>query len=384
MMGSSHCPGLLPNRLQQLPALLLALCFWPPAGLLAENLPNWDRTAALQAAALQANPQQLSGWMQQIDAGQADQVLAELRNSSQAGSPAFEQQLFLLAQSMAEAPLDNGSSRLLSWLQDYSPEVRVAHEESAAFGVPLFPVAAAAQGSIAERQRRAAELQTASLIVNPRHWIDAYSAASPVERQGLERGLSAASAENQQAIAEVLAKTLANEPALARPAGIIAGNLSNTELFLSAFRHSRGADSVQLLREAGWRLGADERSRLFHVIAGDLATTSSASQSDPVSGRNKTPTATQKAAQKTALAISILAPGLQGDSGVGERLLQLLDDPQLGAAAALALAGHPDVAVQAGLQQKLRGSGLAAQRAALALGEVPANALQTRSRSEQE
>ncbi|HET6564666.1 MAG TPA: hypothetical protein VFG52_04570 [Xanthomonadales bacterium] len=322
------------------------------AGALAGDKPNWEKASALQAAA-QANSQlQVQSWQQQIDAGQAAAVLVELQQSSGSGSPGFEAQLYGLAQTMAEAPLDATSDRLLAWLENYSPAVLVAHEESASHGVPLFPVAAAAKGSRLERQRRTAQLRADALVADPQRWIAHFLAASPVEQQGLQQGLRKANPATLAPLARMLPGELAGHAELAMPTGIVASILADTALFTSALQHSQGADTVQILREANWRLDMAQRIQLFHTV---LAL--------PQPGHR-------------ALGVSMLAPGLHSNPAVSTQLLEMLDDEDLGAAAALALAGHPDSQVQASLRQKLQEGGRGAQRASLAQGlplGLPAN-----------
>jgi hypothetical protein len=261
----------------------------PASALDAQGLPqpNWDAAAALEAAdqaSRDAEPaDHLSLWLQEAETGRADQLLIRLQQSTRTGQPAFEAQLQRLAIHLAEAPLDAAVDELLRWLMHYPSAVLVPHEENARYGVALFPVAASAQGSLAERERR-------------------------------RTGQSSASALE-----------------------------ADVRVFLDAYRNSQGADTVQLLREAGWRLDAAQRGELFENVMA------------------------LPASEKTALVISMLAPELQANPAVSGRLLNLLDDPELGAAAALALAGHPDPKVQVQLQEILRSGGVKAQRAALAL-----------------
>lgn len=340
--------------------LVLLLCLSPDAHLLADTVPNWDRAVALQAAAVEEGQQQVDAWLQQIDAGQAIEVLDALQHSAATGTPAFEAQLHALALSMAEAAPNAANEQLLGWLENYSPEVLVAHEESSSYGVPLFPVNAAAKGARHEWQRRMAEQQAGQLLADPLRWIEAYLAASPAGKQGLEQALGAANPDDLAALAEALQSRVVAKPELAMPAGIAAGNLADHSLFLTALQHSQGAATVQILRQANWRLDASQRSQLFNGL---LALPESASAADEDS-------------DKAALGISLLAPGLYSNPAVSNRLLELLDDQQLGAAAALALAGHPDSRVQASLLKKLQGGGLAAQRAALALDQPPPDSLE--------
>jgi hypothetical protein len=129
-------------------------------------------------------------------------------------------------------------------------------------------------------------------------------------------------------------------------AQLTADSPTDAKQFLAAYESSEGAGSLHLLREAAWQLDAAQRTEL---LQGALAL--------PDRG-------------KAGLAISMLAPDLHARPEVSQQLLQLLGDPELGSVAALVLAGHPDPAVQAHLQKLSRGSGLQAQRAALALALV--------------
>lgn len=328
--------------------LLITACFVrvaaaaDPAGL---PQANWNRTAALQAASIPQHQHELQNWLQMIDAGNADSLLIKLQRSRQTGYPAFEAQLFELALNLAEeAPQDAAIDALLLWLADFPSAVLVAHEDHADYGVPLYPVAAAAKGSLTERQRRKAQ-KLANQLLNgsPERWIQHYLSATLVEQQGFNHSLRAASAEAALPLAVTLQLQLTQHPELAGPVGELASLLADPQLFLAAYQSSQGATSVSLLREANWRLDAAQRSQL---LAGTIALES---------------------ADKSALAISLLAPGLHRNPGVSEKLLQLLDDPKLGAAAALALAGHPDQQVQARLQELLQAGGLKGRRAALAL-----------------
>jgi len=313
--------------------------------------PNWDRTEALQTVAISDHRPLLAEWLLQIDRGETAQLLESIKlahqNTNQHTDPAFEAQLFELALALAEAPLDVAVDDLLLWLADYSSQVRVAHEERADYGVALYPVAAAALGASAERQRRRGQTASMALLNSGSQlWIKRYLAAGTFEQQGMTQSLSEVRIETIRPLAAELQEQVARHPELAAPAGAVAGVLADTGLFLAAYQFSHGADSADLLREANWRLDAADRSEL---LAGIMAF---------------------PAHDKAALGISMLAPALHSNPTVSTRLLGLLDDPQLGAAAALALAGHPDQQVQTQLQQLLQSGGLKASRAALALDQA--------------
>ncbi|HKX56821.1 MAG TPA: hypothetical protein VJN01_11980, partial [Xanthomonadales bacterium] len=227
-------------------------------------------------------------------------------------------------------------------------------------------------GSRVEWQRRLSQQQSGRLMADPQRWIEAYLAASPAGQQGLEQGLRMSSPDAVTGMAGILQQQLADHPQLALPAGIVAGSLADEALFLAALQHSQGAATIQILRQANWQLDAAQRSRLFGEILVLSETGKSADTVAPVAA----PVTAQVTAQVTALSISLLAPGLHSNPAVSQELLELLDDEALGAAAALALAGHPDSKVQARLRKKLGGGGLAAQRAALALDQPTTDSVQ--------
>jgi len=128
-------------------------------------------------------------------------------------------------------------------------------------------------------------------------------------------------------------------------AQLTADSPTDAKQFLAAYQSSEGPGAAHLLRDAAWQLDAAQRTELLQgaLALGDRS--------------------------KAGLAISILAPQLHADAAVSRQMLQLLDDPELGSAAALALAGHPDPEVQAQLHKLSRSGGLKAQRAALALDQ---------------
>jgi hypothetical protein len=76
---------------------------------------------------------------------------------------------------------------------------------------------------------------------------------------------------------------------------------------------------------------------------------------------------TSAPAENAALAIAVLAPGLQDNEGVTASLLDLLEDPALGASAALALAHYSDPGVRQDLKEIAAGEGPQSGRAQLAL-----------------
>jgi hypothetical protein len=310
---------------------------------------NWDTRQALEEAGRQSTESKVNAWLEQAGNGDSAELLNELKSSPGAGDPAFESQLVQLATGLAETSLDPATDELLFWLADYPVQVLVAHEEHPNYGVPLFNVQAAAIGSLAERNRlRGEQLSALLLEANPQDWSRNYLSASDTQREGFTRALKAAPAGLLDTLATSLPTQLDSNPELAAAVGVLAGRLSDPRLFLAAYQHGSGAESAPLLREALWQLDAADRAQFLQDI---LELT---------------------APNRAALGISVLAPSLQSNPKVSESMLGLLDNPELGAAAALALAGHPDQQVQSRLKEMLNSGGLASKRAALALDRLPA------------
>jgi hypothetical protein len=310
---------------------------------------NWDTRQALEEADRQNTDSKVHAWLEQAGNGGSAELLTELKNTSGSGDPAFESQLFQLATGLAETSLDPGTDELLLWLADYPVQVLVAHEEHPAYGIPLFNVQAAAIGSLAERNRLRGEQLSARLLkANPQDWSRYYLSAGDTQREGFTRAMKAAPVGSLESLAVSLPKQLESNPELAAPVGVLAGRLSDPALFLAAYQHGSGTESAPLLREALWQLDAAGRAQFLKDIL------------------------TITTPNKAALGISVLAPSLQSNPKVSESMLGLLDNPELGAAAALALAGHPDTQVQSRLQEMLNSGGLASKRAALALDHLRA------------
>jgi hypothetical protein len=78
--------------------------------------------------------------------------------------------------------------------------------------------------------------------------------------------------------------------------------------------------------------------------------------------------------QNAALAIALLSPGLQAEPAVASTLFDLLEDPQLGSAAALALARFDDAGIRSQLLLLSGSEGLAASRARMAIN-LPGSAV---------
>jgi hypothetical protein len=321
-----------------------------PALVQAENglaRPNWDRVLALQSAALGDYDGQRQEWLRQLRAGNYEAVLQSIRQFSAASeptSPAREQQLFLFTVALADFPAEQVPAALLAFLANYSPQTLVAHEESGNHAVALFNIPAAARGVQSEFTRQRAEARAATLLTGSAEvWIRNYLDASPAARAGFLAALDVASSSRLLELDRNARGLMDHEPDLAVVAGRTALAMSDVQSMRHVLELGSGSDVTSMLRSAAGKLSSGDRAELLLLSI----------ESAP--------------SQNAALAIALLSPGLQAVPQVISTLFDLLGDPELGSAAALALARIDEPLVEAQLVQLAGSEGLAATRARMAI-----------------
>ncbi len=284
--------------------------------------PNWDRTLALQTAAAGVETgtvyQQRNEWFRQLREGEHAALLQSVQAfaaSSVLSSPVREQQLFLFTIALADFPAQQVPAQLLEFLARYSPQTLVAHEENDHSAVALFNIPAAAQGVQYALARQQGEARSVALLAAPaERWIRDFLAASPAARAGFLDALDFAPATRLGGLDQVLQAALGDQPALAVVAARTALAVADVASMRAVLEISSGPEATSMLRKAAQSVPRDGRAELL------LASIESAPP------------------QNAALAIALLSPGLQDVPQVVSSLFDLLEDPELGSAAALALA----------------------------------------------
>jgi hypothetical protein len=318
--------------------------------------PNWDRVLALQSATLGDYDLQRQEWLRQLHAGDYGSVMQSITQFSAANelsSPAREQQLFLFTVALADFSAEQIPAPLLEFLASYSPQTLVAHEESDNTAVALFNIPAAAKGVQYEFSRRQAEAHAASMLAGPAEdWISNYLDASPAGRAGFLAALDFASREQLSAIDGNVRDLVGGEPELTAVAGRTALAMSDVQSMRQVLVLGSGSDVTSMLRSAAAKLSSDDRAELLLVSI----------ESAPP--------------QNAALAIALLSPGLQAEPAVTSTLFDLLEDPQLGSAAALALARFDEAGIRSQLLLLSGSEGLAATRARVAIKLLESAAIQ--------
>ena len=319
-------------------------------------VPNWDRELALQTVAMGKDEAALRSWLSLARSGRADELFLSIRKFGEAtaiSAPVREQALFLFVQSLADFSPELLPGEVLDYLAAWPLQTWVAHEESMSSAVPLFNIPAAVQGVRNGVEFRQAEARAAQILAGrpatnreagADQWLAAYLAGSEIERRGFLNALELASREQLRQLGNVAQDHLAENAGLVVVAGRAALVTHDRIALQQILQSHRGPELANILREAATTLlPLDQVLLLLHAI-----------ETAP--------------AENAALAIALLAPGLQNSLEVTESLFDLLEDPALGASAALALSHYSDSSVQQRLNTLAAGDTPESKRARLALG----------------
>lgn len=308
-----------------LPFLAICLAFLPvslPAGNNNEGMPwpspNWDRDLALLAAegpntGLESD--RLYSLASQAAGPELLQALTALAARPDWPAPAREAVLLRFTHQLRQLPPFSVDQAVLGFLDSYQSQTLVEHENIPALGVALYPIRAAVAGVNHHWTRQQAALEATVLLVqDPRRLLATYANTRNVNiRAGIEDSVSAAGRSDVQALLDFALPQLAGKPQLTGLLGKSAVATGNREAVAEVLIHGAGHMLVEVARQASQRFSKAELGDLL------LATIDSA----PVS--------------TTALVIGVLTPFTIAQLEVSAALMDTLNHPHLGSAAALAL-----------------------------------------------
>ena len=310
--------------------------------------PNWDRTLAVETAQQQSLDPELQQLFQLARSGQ-DALLVQSLNAIEQDSnlpvPVREQALFRFAVGLADLDPDSVGPAVLQQLLNYQPRVMVSHEELDTMGVPLYNIRAATHGVRNSWARRKAENRAQRFSSEQTgQWIDSYLASSPQERKGFVDALDYASDAELMNLSKASLVRLSDHPELTTVAGKSALLMRDSQALEQLLVTGRGPQLSGILAAAVEKFSEEEIATLHQTAI-----------------RSAPP-------ESAALAIAHLSPALGNHAGSRKLLIDLLRHPELGSAAALALAGYSDPEIKAVLLDLTESEDpLAASRASLAL-----------------
>ncbi len=338
-------------KIMPVSAVVLWLCLETSSLAYAEGAlsrPNWDRTLAVETAHQQSLVPELQQLFQLARSGQ-DALLVQSLNAIEQDSnlpvPVREQALFRFAVGLADLDPDSVGPAVLQHLLNYQPRVIVSHEELDTMGVPLFNIRAATHGVRNSWARRKAENRAQRFSSEQTgQWIDSYLASSPQERKGFVDALDYASDAELMNLSKASLVRLSDHPELTTVAGKSALLMRDSQALEHLLVTGRGPQLSGILAAAVEKFSEEEIATLHQTAI-----------------RSAPP-------ESAALAIAHLSPALGNHAGTRKLLIDLLRHPELGSAAALALAGYSDPEIKAVLLALTASEDpLAASRASLAL-----------------
>jgi hypothetical protein len=194
--------------------------------------------------------------------------------------------------------------------------------------------------------RQQAAGRSAVLSGQAENWIRAFQSASPEERRGFIDAIDTQPVEPMESLGRQALDGVASEPGLTAVAGSVALRTADHEALRQLLIRGSGPDLAPILRETAAALPLNEQAQILLSVI----------QEAPP--------------ENAALSIALLAPGLQHIPEITDTLFDLLEDKELGAAAALTLSKYPSVEVKARIMA-LAETGLAgSQRARMAVSLI--------------
>ena len=311
------------------------------------EIERWSRQQAAAAAHSPAAPplrEELSAYLRAGEDAAALALIRELPGHAGLSAPARESLVLGFVHSLrVEAP-GSVDQVLIDYLLDYPESVMVEHHDHPEHLEPLYGIRSAMAGVTHHWTRHQAALEGGTLLrEKPERLASAFMAASdPARRRGLIDAVDTASARQLSAVIASAMEQLDHAADLAHLAGHAAVAARDAASVAQLVTVATGPAINETLRLAAARFDASQQAQ---VLSAALS-----------SGR----------AENAALAIAHLAPGSLLD--IRPALVTQLADPELGSAAALALARHPSAELRGTLSTIAeREVGLASHRARLAL-----------------
>lgn len=309
---------------------------------------QWDRGHALEAVRSVNLEVAVAGIANISSLGNAEATLQNLRQLETRADwplPAREAALLEFTRVLAELPRSAVAPEVMQHLQAYESRTLVPDQDHPSTAVPLFNISAAATGVENGWQRKESSCEAIELIrTGPATLVTAYlEAGSRIQRSGYLDTLRQADMDDIAGVQQAALAVFEHAPELTPLLGLTAEATADTAAVRQLLIHGEGAGLSAALRQLGQRLPPTVIESLLTFAMEEAPSVNA------------------------ALAVAAWWPGLRHVADVRDLLLEKLADPGLGSAAALALAGDPDIQTIKALQQTAKGDTVAARRAQMAL-----------------
>ena len=311
--------------------------------------PNETRERAMESVRQADTGPALAHLLELARQGQEQVLLEQLRRHEAIGEwspPARDALLHAFAVTLGDLHAGTVGPAVFEFLDSVEPLTRVPHFDHPQVGVPLYNIRAAAAGSRNRWMYDEARTRSARMLSQGETpaWLETFRAQPRTGRQGMVDSLADVNPDQSLAIGKAAIAGIEDDPALTAVVIRSAFLAQDFTLFKSAVLNGSGPDLAPALGAFSTAFTAQEAVVL-------------ARESIAVA-----PPAT------SALVLAQLAHQLATDSQMVELLFETLSHHELGAAAAMTLARHPDPVVRERLQNLAQSdNGVAAGRAALAI-----------------
>ena len=329
---------------------LFCLCVFADSAVAVNQNPSaqWDRSnamAAVRIVNIRIAVDEIGDISSLADGETTLNNLKRMETRSDWPMPAREAALFEFTRSLAGLPRSAVAIEVMQHLQNYEAQTWVPHEDHGYTLVPLFNIRGAAIGVENGWQRTEFAIDAARLLeINPSGLVSAFmESTNHNRRSGYLDALRLAEMADVEAVQLAALEQFAKAPELTPMIGVTVVTTRDRFAIQQLLINGRGAGLSSILRQLDQRLPASETAALL-IYAVENAPAGNAS-----------------------LAIAAWWPGLRHVAAIRDLLVDELADPDLGSAAALALAKSPDIQTIKMLQDTAGGDSVAARRAQMAL-----------------
>lgn len=314
----------------------------------AANIAQWDRNSAMasvHSVDIDVAVREVGDISSLSDGADTLKKLVALETRSDWPLPAREAAVHQFTRSLAALPRDAVAVEVIQHLRSYQPQVLIPDEDHSQALVPMFNIRAAAAGvENGWLRKESAAFANSLILTKPADLVSSFAATSSHNRRsGYLDALQQADFTDVKMVQNAALQQLESKPELSAVVAVTAVITGDEAAVHRLLLDGRGAGLSSAFVALEEQLSVSETAE-FLAFAVDHAP-----------------------ASNTSLLIAAWWPRLSHHSSTRDLMLSLLEDPNLGADAALALSKSPDLQTIKALQDYADGDSNSARRAQMAL-----------------